>query len=91
MSKICQSCSMPMEKDPGTGGTNLDGSKSEDYCSYCFQEGEFTQPDFRAKDMQKFCIEKMKEMGVPTLFGWLLTRNIPKLKRWSSTPPSTKT
>jgi len=80
---------MPMEKDPEVGDTNLDGSKSEDYCSYCFQEGEFTQPGFSAKDMQKFCTEKMNEMGIPSLFSWILTRKIPKLKRWSS-PPSFK-
>ena len=88
MSNVCQSCSMPMEKDSGSGGTNLDGSKSDDYCSYCFQEGEFTQPDFSAKDMQKFCTEKMNDMGVPNLFSWILTRKIPKLKRWSSPPSS---
>lgn len=86
MSKVCQSCSMPMDKDSEAGGTNSDGSKSDVYCHHCFLEGEFTQPDFKAKDMQKFCIEKMQDMGVPKLFGWLLTRNIPKLKRWSSTP-----
>ncbi|MEE1156118.1 MAG: zinc ribbon domain-containing protein, partial [Methanobrevibacter sp.] len=39
--KFCQSCAMPM-----TGseiyGTNADGSKNEDYCIYCFKDGEFT-------------------------------------------------
>ena len=79
---------MSMEKDPVSVGTNLDGSKSDDYCSYCFEEGEFTQPDFSAKDMQKLCTEKMNDMGIPSLFSWILTRKIPKLKRWSLTPPS---
>ena len=40
--KICQSCGMPIDKDPNKGGTNSDGSKSEKYCSYCFQNGKFT-------------------------------------------------
>jgi hypothetical protein len=79
-----------MEKDPGSVGTNLGGSKSDDYCSYCFDEGEFTEPDFTAKDMQKLCIKKMNKMGIPSLFSWILTRKIPKLKRWSSTPSSKK-
>jgi hypothetical protein len=79
---------MSMEKDLGSVGTNLDGSKSDDYCSCCFEEGEFTQPDFSAKDMQKFCSEKLNNMGIPSLFSWILTRKIPKLKRWSLTPPS---
>ncbi len=84
MSEICQSCSMQMEKDPQAGGTNLDGSKSHDYCSFCFQEGVFTQPDFSADDMKNLCTEKMNEMGVPRLFSWLFTRKIHKLKRWNS-------
>ena len=85
MSKNCQSCAMPMSKDPGQGGTESDGSKSDDYCSYCYQAGAFTQPDFSAKDMQKFCIVKMKGMGFPKPLGWLFTRPIPNLKRWRST------
>lgn len=82
MNKFCQSCGMPMKKDPEQGGTNSDGSKSEEYCSYCYQNGSFFQPDMTAAEMQKFCIEKMKEKGVPQPLGWLLTRNIPTLKRW---------
>jgi hypothetical protein len=34
---ICQSCSMPLEKDEDFG-TDADRSKSELYCIYCFQE-----------------------------------------------------
>ena len=25
--KVCQSCGMPMKKDPANGGTNTDGAK----------------------------------------------------------------
>ncbi|MBU4293030.1 MAG: zinc ribbon domain-containing protein [Actinobacteria bacterium] len=32
---FCQSCSMPMMK-PEDFGTNADGSKNEEYCTYCF-------------------------------------------------------
>lgn len=85
MSKYCQSCGMPMKDDPQGGGTNADGTKSTEYCSYCYQEGSFTQPDFTAKQMQEFCIEKMREMKFPWLVAWLFTRNIPRLKRWKET------
>ena len=84
MNKFCQSCGMPMKNDPEKGGTNSDNSKNEEYCSYCYQHGQFTQPDFTAKDMQAFCIDKMKEIVMPRFLGWLFTRNIPKLKRWRS-------
>jgi hypothetical protein len=84
MSKFCQSCGMPLSKDPQNGGTNSDGSKSTDYCSYCCVKGAFTAPDFTAKQMQDFCVEKLRVAGMPKPLAWLLTRNIPKLKRWKS-------
>lgn len=71
-----------MKKDPQGGGTNADESKNDEYCSYCYQSGEFTQSDFTAVQMQEFCVEKMKEMKFPGMIAWLLTRNIPRLKRW---------
>ena len=82
MAKMCQSCSMPMKKDPKGGGTHADGTLSSDYCSLCFENGHFFNPQFTAQDMQDFCIEKLREQGVPGFLGWILTRNIPKLKRW---------
>ena len=38
---FCQSCAMPLYNDEVLG-TNADGSKNEDYCIYCFKDGEFT-------------------------------------------------
>lgn len=82
MAKLCQSCSMPMKKDPNGGGTNADGSKSTTYCSLCYRDGTFTQPSFTAKQMQDFCVEQLKKKGMPTVVAWLFTRSIPKLERW---------
>lgn len=36
---------MPLNKDPQGGGTNADGSKSNEYCSRCYVNGQFTRPD----------------------------------------------
>lgn len=80
----CQSCGMPMKKDPKAGGTNIDGSKNLSYCSYCYQDGAFTQPDFTARDMQNFCKQKMKEMGFPGFLAGAFTLSIPKLERWKT-------
>ena len=83
MNRFCQRCGMPMTKDPRGGGRNADGSRSPDYCSYCYQDGTFTSPGIRtAADMQRFCVEKLKEKGTPGVVAWLLTRSIPRLKRW---------
>jgi len=45
---------MPLKKDPQGGATNKDGSKSTMYCSYCYENGEFLQPDISAMQMKGF-------------------------------------
>ena len=81
--KFCQSCGMPIKKDPQQGGTNKDGTKNLTYCSYCYQNGDFTFKG-TAKDMQHFCKEKMVEQGSSKFMAWLFTRNIPRLERWKN-------
>ena len=81
LKRFCQSCGMPMKKDPGQGGTEANGAKNGDYCSYCYVNGAFTFQG-TAKEMQKFCQEKIREQGSSKFMAWLLTRNIPRLERW---------
>ena len=78
--KFCQSCGMPLTKDPEHGGNEKDGSKSTLYCSYCYKNGEFMMAD----EMQKLCIKMMKKQGINGILAWLLTRNIPRLQRWKN-------
>ncbi len=80
--KNCQSCDMPLEKDPAGGGTNADGSKSTMYCSYCYQNGAFTWTDCTAPQMQEFCKKKLREMGYGRFMAWFYTSRIPMLERW---------
>ena len=80
--KNCQSCGMPLKQDPQSGGTNADGSKSLMYCSYCYQNGAFTRPDFTAQQMKAFCTEKMVEMKMPRFVAKFLAMGIPRLERW---------
>lgn len=78
----CQSCGMPLSQDPQGGGTEADGTTSTEYCSYCYQSGEFVGDFSSAAEMQAFCKEKLKEQGVKWPLPWLFTRQIPRLKRW---------
>ena len=85
--KICQSCAMPMNKEEDFG-TNADGSKNEEYCTHCFQNGDFKKPDLtfeqmlehqakvwaQMKNISEEEARKQVEKFVPTL---------KKLKRWS--------
>ena len=78
----CQSCGMPLKQDPKGGGTNANGSKSDRYCSYCYTDGRFTQPQITAEEMKAFVVEKMREMKIPRFIGRFFTRNLHKLERW---------
>lgn len=73
---------MPLDKDPNGGGSNADGSRSTKYCSYCYENGAFKQPDWTAEQMQQFVKEKMKEMGMPGFMASLFSKGVPKLERW---------
>ena len=84
MGKMCQSCGMPLAKDPKGGGTEADGTLSEIYCSLCYENGQFVHPDFSASEMQDFCVIKLKEKGMPSIMAWMFTRGIPKLDRWKA-------
>jgi hypothetical protein len=82
--KYCQSCGLPLKKCDKFVGTEEDGSMSEIYCFLCFENGKFLTPTAvnTAKKMQKYCIQEMMKEGVSAPFAWLVTRGIPRLKRW---------
>ena len=86
--KFCQSCGMPLS--PEVLGTNADGSKSDEYCIYCYKDGAFTG-DFTMDQMIEFCSKFVDEFNKNT--GKSLTREeykgelrkyFPALKRWKS-------
>jgi len=80
----CQSCGMPLSKDPKGGGTEMDGDISKEYCSFCYQGGKFTEPNITLEQMVGKCKEKMLKMKIPRFVVNMGIKNIPKLKRWQS-------
>lgn len=80
--KNCQSCGMPLKKSTHGGGTEADGTISKMYCSYCYESGEFKQPDMTAQQMQEFVKGKMKEMGFPGFLASMFSKGVPRLQRW---------
>ena len=72
---------MPLSKDPNGGGTNSFGSITNKYCSYCYQNGEFTFKGTVIK-FQEFCRSKMKKEGHSGFMAWYYTRGIRGLERW---------
>lgn len=81
--KFCQSCGMPLSED--VLGTNADGTKNEEYCVYCYKDGDFVGGDCTVEEMIEFCVEptlqsnpEMKEEEVRAM----LQQFLPTLKRW---------
>ena len=74
--KFCQSCGMPLTSNE-VCGTNADGSLSADYCTYCYQNGKFTQfvEEFNKDSEQKVTKEEAIAM---------MKQEFPKLKRWQN-------
>lgn len=81
--KMCQSCGMPMSKDPQGGSSNIDGSKNLKYCSYCYENGDFT---FKGdvKEFQEECRKIMINKGTSKFMAWLFTRGMKRLERWQN-------
>jgi hypothetical protein len=82
--KNCQSCGMPISRDPQGGGSEADGSKSRMYCGYCYKDGKFVLPEITLEQMQERVKSKIKESGFPGFMAGIFTRKIPHLVRWKN-------
>jgi hypothetical protein len=79
----CQSCGMPLARDPQGGGTEVDGRRSTEYCSHCYQKGAFTDPRMTAERMVENVRSRLQQMKLPPDAVDQLTREIPTLRRWA--------
>ncbi len=80
--KNCQSCGIPMKQDPKGGGTEPDGSLNNKYCSYCYENGAFVQPEMTMEEMKSLVKEQLKKMKMPGFIASFFAAGIPKLERW---------
>ncbi|MFD0620912.1 zinc ribbon domain-containing protein [Paenibacillus sp. GCM10027629] len=82
----CQSCGMPMGGNEELLGTNADGSKNETYCTYCYQEGNFTA-EMSMEEMIESCVPHMVD-GNPGMTEEAARHSMkdffPQLKRWAA-------
>ena len=72
-----------MKRDAAGGGTNADGTRSELFCSHCYEAGKFKQANMTVTEMQALVKSKLRAMGFPGFLAGLFTRGIPKLQRWN--------
>ncbi len=83
--KRCQSCGMPLSDTFNNYGTNADGSKNPLFCTFCFQKGNFTNPNQTLEEMIQSSIKNMTEdQGLePDQADKLARQVIPQLGRWT--------
>lgn len=79
--QFCQSCSMPLDK-PELMGTEKDGSKSNEYCTYCYQNGSFVNPDMTLDEMKTVVKEQMEIRKIDAGIIDMAVSGLPHLKRW---------
>ena len=84
--KICQSCGMPLDNDTNKGGTNSDGSKSDKYCSFCFQNGKFTDEGISLQEkIEKNIQIAVSRLNIPESKAREMAESLlPNLERWKS-------
>lgn len=80
--KVCQSCGMPLNNK--TKGTNEDQSLSEEYCRYCYEEGEFLIPNLTLNiQMERLANMAIENMKMPEEEARSMAEKVlPGLKRW---------
>ena len=73
--KKCESCLMPFSKDPGK-------RESEQYCSYCFQNGKLVYEGNDVNEFKKRSYEGMRAQGMGKLQAKFFTWMIGFAPRW---------
>ncbi len=84
--KFCQSCGMPMGDTDAMYGTEKDGSKSPDYCQYCYNDGAFTA-DCTMAEMMEYCVKPILENSpgmTEAAARGMMAQMFPTLKRWKA-------
>ena len=73
---------MPLRKDEDFG-TNAGGSKSEEYCFHCFQNGEFLDEGITLQDKIDKNVKFAVQMGMSEAEARKMASDVlSQLKRW---------
>lgn len=78
---FCQSCGMPLDNH-GILGTEKYGSLSLEYCRYCYQYGEFTDPNMTLDQMTMAVRSEMEKRSIGEDIIRKTLDLLPRLRRW---------
>lgn len=77
MKNACEMCLMPFKKDTGS-------RESDQYCSYCFKNGERTYKGSDVQEFKKYCYENMIKKGMNKYLAKFYSLFIPFAPYWKS-------
>ena len=80
---LCQSCGMPLDTEE-VKGTEKNGSKNNEYCKYCYENGAFKDPHMILREMQNRVKNQMKRLEHHEYAIQKAVNILPALKRWKS-------
>lgn len=74
---------MPLKNKRGDHrGSEKDKTKSEKFCSLCYENGKFKQPNMTLEKMKEVVDKALVKEGWAKPLRWLAKRQLPKLDRW---------
>ena len=80
--EICQSCAMEMVEG-SEHGTEADESLSADYCTHCYQDGTFVDPDLTIDQMSAIVADFIESDDVTTAEAKAISKTLlSQLRRW---------
>ena len=65
-------------------GTENNGQKTNDYCTHCYQDSHFKNPDMNLEDMKNTVKMHMEKKNLPVYMVQKALHIIPELKRWKN-------
>ena len=81
---ICQSCAMPLMEEKQKGAEK-DGTKSLDYCIYCYKDGKFTDEGITLEEKINKIVEIASKRGFDKKQAKEYSEKmLPTLKRWKT-------
>lgn len=81
-----QSCGMPLhtKKAGDCRGLEADGTKSEKWCSLCYENGAFITPNCTLDEMKVIVDNALQENGSGRMMRWMAKKQLPRLERWNT-------
>jgi len=80
---VCQSCGSPFSKNKNNYFRITGGFYDVKYCTECFQNDHFTEPELTLEGMKQKIVDRLRAMGMPgnlTRF----TDRLHTLERWKN-------